>query len=272
MPDQTYLMENDEEILRLKLKTDEKTVRQQATWAGIKEGMRVADIGCGAGITTSFLHRLTGDRGEAVGIDMSRERIEYAKNNYGAPKIKFVQRDITQSLSDLGLFDFIWVRFFLEYHRTKSFDIVKSLTHILKPGGIICLIDLDYNCLNHFGLSDRLKQSMLGIMSLLEKHADFDPYAGIKLYSFLYDLNYMDIEVSLAPHHLIYGELNQVDAFNWIKKIEIAGKNSGYKFEEYKGGYEEFFEEFKNFFSDPRRFTYTPIISCRGIKRSGCST
>jgi ubiquinone/menaquinone biosynthesis C-methylase UbiE len=272
MPDQTYLMENDEEILRLKLKTDEKTVRQQATWAGIKEGMRVADIGCGAGITTSFLHKLTGDRGEAVGIDMSRERIEYAKNNYGAPKIKFVQRDITQSLSDLGLFDFIWVRFFLEYHRTKSFDIVKSLTHVLKPGGIICLIDLDYNCLNHFGLSDRLKQSMLGIMSLLEKHANFDPYAGIKLYSFLYDLNYTDIEVSLAPHHLIYGELNQVDAFNWIKKIEIAGKNSGYKFEEYEGGYEEFFEEFKNFFSDPRRFTYTPIISCRGVKRSGCST
>jgi ubiquinone/menaquinone biosynthesis C-methylase UbiE len=269
MPDQKYLMENDEEITRLILKTDEKTVRQQATWAGIKKGMRVADVGCGAGVTTAFLHKLAGEEGEAVGIDMSKERIEYAKNNYGNHKTRFVQRDITQSLSDLGLFDFIWVRFFLEYHRSKSFDIVKNLTGILKTGGIICLIDLDYNCLNHFGLSDRLKQSMLGIMSLLEKHADFDPYAGIKLYSFLYDLNYSDIEVNLAPHHLIYGELNQVDAFNWIKKIEIAGKNSGYKFEEYERGYEEFLEEFKNFFSDPRRFTYTPIISCRGIKRSG---
>jgi ubiquinone/menaquinone biosynthesis C-methylase UbiE len=269
MPNKKYLMENDEEILRLKLKTDEKTVKQQATWAGIQEGMRVADIGCGAGVTTFFLHNLIGDKGETVGIDMSQERIEYARNNYGSPKIKFVQRNITQPMDDLGLFDFIWVRFFLEYHRIKSFDIVKSLTDILKPGGIICLIDLDYNCLNHFGLSDRLKQTLLGVMSLLEKHADFDPYAGIKLYSFLYDLNYSDIEVNLAPHHLIYGELSQMDAFNWIKKIETAGKNSGYKFEEYKGGYSEFFEEFKNFFSDPRRFTYTPIISCRGIKRSG---
>jgi len=218
MSDQKYLMENDEEITRLILKTDEKTVIQQATWAGIQKGMRVADIGCGAGVTTSFLHKLVGEEGEAVGVDMSKERMEYAKKTYGSPKTKFVQRNITHSLSDLGLFDFIWVRFFLEYHRTKSFDIVKNLTDILKPGGIICLIDLDYNCLNHFGLSDRLKQSMLGIMSLLEKNADFDPYAGIKLYSFLYDLNYTDIEVNLAPHHLIYGELTQVDAFNWIKK------------------------------------------------------
>jgi hypothetical protein len=103
----------------------------------------------------------------------------------------------------------------------------------------------------------------------LEEHADFDPYAGIKLYSFLYDLDYKDIEVNLAPHHLIYGELNQVDEFNWVQKVEIAVRNSGYTFNEYQGGYEEFTEEFKSFFSDPRRFTYTPIISCRGVKPNG---
>ncbi|MBW2100511.1 MAG: methyltransferase type 11, partial [Deltaproteobacteria bacterium] len=42
--------------------------------------------------------------------------------------------------------------------------------------------------------------------------------------------------------------------------------NSGHRFDEYEGGYEEFFEEFKRFFADPRRFTYTPVISCRGCK------
>lgn len=266
MPDNQYLMEHEKEIARLILKTDEKTVVRQATWAGIKPGMRVADIGCGAGITTHYLYKMVGEKGEAVGIDISKERLDYAKKHFGGPQIKFAQRNITEPIDDLGMFDFIWVRFFLEYFRSKSFNIVKNLSRILKPGGIICLIDLDYNCLNHFGLSDRLKKTISGIISHLEKHADFDPFAGIKLYSFLYDLDYTHIEVSLAPHHLIYGELRQVDEFNWVQKVEIAVKNSGYTFDEYKGGYDEFTEEFRTFFSDPRRFTYTPIISCRGVK------
>ncbi|MBQ0718518.1 MAG: hypothetical protein KBT64_15005, partial [Sulfitobacter litoralis] len=75
-----------------------------------------------------------------------------------------------------------------------------------------------------------------------------------------------NIDVSMAPHHLIFGELNEIDDFNWTKKVEVAVKKLGYEFKEYKGGYEEFFEEFKNFFSDPRRFTYTPLICCRGNK------
>lgn len=261
-----YLMENSEETLRLDLKTDAKIVEKQALWAGIKPGMRVADLGFGSGKTTLHLHKLVQPNGKLVGVDIAENRIKYAKKHYNKKGIKYILRDIRDPLEDLGMFDFIWVRFVLEYHKSKSFDIVKNISHILKPGGILCLIDLDYNCLNHFGLSDKLKKTFFGLTKALEKNTDFDPYVGIKLYSFLYDLGYQDIDVSLAPHHLIFGELNEIDAFNWTKKLEIAVKRLGYEFKEYKGGYEEFFEEFIRFFSDPRRFTYTPLISCRGVK------
>lgn len=263
-----YLMENEEEALRLEMKTVDSLTEQQAKWAGLKPGMRVADIGCGTGKTTAYLHQMVQPCGEAVGVDASQERNEYAKKKYGNLGVQFSCQDVFSPLEGLGEFDFIWVRFFLEYHRSKSFDIVKNLTNILKPGGIICLIDLDYNCLNHYGLSERLKKALAGVVELLEKNADFDPYIGIKLYSYLYDLNYKNIDVYLTSHHLIYGELSETDDFNFTTKIEVAGKNSGYPFEEYDGGYEEFFEEFKNFFKDPRRFTYTPVISCRGVKPS----
>lgn len=259
-------MESDEETLRLDLKTDAKIVEQQALWAGIKPGMRVADLGFGSGKTTFYLHKLVQPNGEVVGVDFAKDRIKYSKKYYNKKGIKYILRDIRDPLDDLGMFDFIWVRFVLEYHRSKSFDIVKNISRILKPGGILCLIDLDYNCLSHFGLSDRLNRALQGIMKALEHAADFDPYVGIKLYSFLYDLGYKDIDASIAPHHLIFGELKDIDAFNWTKKIEIAAKKSGYDFLEYEGGFEEFSEECKRFFSDPRRFTYTPVISCRGCK------
>ena len=263
-----YIMEHDDEAIRLDIKTDSPSVTRQALWAGIQPGMRVADIGCGSGKTTSYLHKLIQPSGEIVGVDASASRISHAVEQYGTDGIEFVCRDFYAPLDDLGKFDFVWVRFVLEYHRSKSLDIVKNLTRLLRPGGILCLIDLDYNCLSHFGLSARLENTISGIMSTLEKNHDFDPYMGRKLYSYLYDLGYSDITVDVAMHHLIYGELNEVDAYNWTKKVEIAAKNAGYPFDEYAGGYDEFVEEFKSFFADSRRFTYTPIISCKGFKPS----
>lgn len=267
-----YLMENDEETLRLEIKTDVNIVYRQARWAGLEPGMRVADIGCGPGKTTRALFDLVHPAGTAVGIDIAPQRITYARKHYGTEGLVFENRNALRPLSDLGTFDFIWARFLLEYHRTRSTQIVQNLARILKPGGILCLIDLDYNCLNHFGLPDRLSKTIRGVMSRLEQAADFDPYVGIKLYSFLYDLGYNDIDVSMTPHHLIYGKLNDVDAFNWTKKVQIAAKNSGYGFDDYEGGYEEFYEDFLNYFSDPRRFTYTPLIACRGRKPIGISS
>jgi ubiquinone/menaquinone biosynthesis C-methylase UbiE len=261
-----YLMENDAEAIRLDLKTDNKTIERQALWAGIKPGMCVADIGCGSGKSTFYLQQMVQPKGTATGIDFSDKRIAYAKKHYSGKGINFICRDICKPLDDLGRFDFIWVRFTLEYFLSESFEIVKNISRILKPGGILCLIDLDYNCLSHFGLSPKLEKSIVEIINTLENHANFDPYVGRKLYSFLCDLGYQNIDVNLEPHHLIFGKLQETDDFNWTKKVEVAVKECGYQFQEYPGGYEEFFEEFKTFFSDPRRFTYTPVIVCRGNK------
>lgn len=266
MKTQSYLMENKDECLRMEMKTDYDSLEKQALWAGLKEGMRVADIGCGSGITSSFLKRIVGKTGHVTGIDDSMERILHAGENYSKPGIEFIKRDIHSSLEDLKGFDFIWVRFFLEYHRQYSFEIVKRLTEILNPGGILCLIDLDHNCLNHYGLSSRLESTIIKISDIVEKNADFDPYIGRKLYSYLYDLGFKEIDVDMNAHHLIFGELSEVDEFNWIRKIKTAARNSGYDFPDYPDGYDGFLNEFKTFFSDPRRFTYTPIISCRGVK------
>ena len=261
-----YLMESDEEAFRLDIKTDSKVVENQALWAGIKPGMHVADICCGSGKTTSILYKLVQSEGVAVGVDLSKNRIEYAKEHYSVKGIEFKCKDIREPLGELGMYDFVWIRFLLEYYLTNSFDIVKNISEIVKPGGILCLIDLDHNCLNHFAPSQKLERAIFAVIKYLEKNVNFDPYAGRKLYSHLYNLGYQDIDVDVAAHHLIFGELKDSDAFNWIKKIEVVSRKVKYPFEEYEGGYEEFAKEFNRFFADPSRFTYTPVIMCRGRK------
>ena len=269
MPRADYLMEDDDEARRLDLKTDRSSVLRQALWAGMGPDMRVADVGCGSGKTSHFLRELVGHRGEVVGLDASQARIEHAKARYGAEGVNFICRDFNRYLADVGSFDFIWVRFVLEYHKSQSPQIVANLTHLLRPGGILFLADLDHNCLNHFGLSARLSAALSGIMAKLEAEHDFDPYAGRKLYAYLYDLGLEEIAVEMDHHHLIYGALGEVDRYNWARKLEVAARNSGYRFQEYPGGFQEFLIEFGEFFENPRRFTYTPIICCRGKKPQG---
>ena len=267
MPENRYLMEHEEEALRLDLKTDRAAVNRQALWAGVTPGMRVADFGCGSGNSSSYLFDLVGPGGTVLGVDASESRVEHARTRYGVAGIEFVCRDICLPLGDLGGFDFIWVRFLLEYHRSAAAEIVKNLISLLNPGGVLCLIDLDYNCLTHYPLSPRLETTLNGLMALIERDFDFDPYVGRKLYAFLYDNGLEQIAVDVTSHHLIYGNLSDVDAYNWSRKIEVAARHSGFPFVEYAGGYPEFLEEFRAFFADPRRFTYTPLILCRGTRR-----
>ena len=76
-----YLMESNEESIRLDLKTDGALVEKQALWAGIRPGMRVADLGCGSGKTTFHLNKLVQPSGWTVGVDVAQQRIHYAESH-----------------------------------------------------------------------------------------------------------------------------------------------------------------------------------------------
>lgn len=261
-----YLMENGDEAHRLEMKIDIESVTAQARWAGLETGMRIADIGCGPGKITALLQRMAGPDGTAMGIDSSVDRIRHAVDHYRGKGVSFQCRNILDPLDDLGRFDFVFIRFVLEYYRSRAFDIVSNVTRILKPGGILCLIDLDHNCLNQYGIPTRLKNAVSAIMARLERDADFDPHMGIKLYSMLYDLDFQSIDVTMNAYHLIFGELDRVQDYDWTRKVEVAARKCGYGFDEYEDGYAGFYSEFKSSFADPRRFIYTPVICCRGVR------
>ncbi len=264
---ETYLMESAQETYRLEIKTDPEAVRQQAVWCGVKPGLRVLDAGCGPGKTTAILHEMVRPNGSAVGIDFSKDRISHAREHYGRKSgIDFFESDCRESLQHLGQFDLIWVRFVLEYYLDESLDMVKNLGSVLKPGGLLCLLDLDYNCLSHYELPPRIEALLPKLMDRLGEKYNFDIYAGRKLYSYLYDHGFSNIQVNLMAHHLFFGSIKDSDLFNWMKKIEVNAGRFKDLFDDYPGGYEIFVNDFNNFIIGPRRFTYTPLILCKGMK------
>jgi len=75
------------------------------------KGLRVLDVGCAGGSGTNYL-ALHG-AAEAVGVDVSPEAIDWAKNNYQAKNLRFVNADAL----------------FLPFNN-KSFDIIVSFDTI----------------------------------------------------------------------------------------------------------------------------------------------
>lgn len=263
---QQYLMENQDEDKRLKIKTDKEAVKRQAAWSGIGPGMHVLDVGCGTGITTNALAELVGEHGHVTGLDFSEERLAIARDLYEAKNVNFVQHDIHQPYRGDRAYDAMWTRFFLEYFRKGQQQIIINSIASLKTGGIACLADLDNNSLGHYGMSTRLQQTLIDVMARLEEDFDFDPYAGRRLYSHLYDLGFKDIACTVEMHHLIYGEAEEKDRYNWLRKVEVGAQRSGCEFAAYEGNFEEFRDEAQEFMLNPKRFTYTPLIIVRGIK------
>jgi len=263
-----YFMESAEETSRLENKTDVAAVLTQARWAGLHPGMSVADVGCGPGKTSKALLDAVRPSGRVVGLDASADRLEFARENYAEERLTFHQFDlVADELTELGTFDFVWCRFLLEYHRERADQLYASLDRLVRPGGIICLIDLDYNCMTHFRMPPRLEATVHQIIRSLETETDFDPYAGRRIYTKLFDLGYTELDVQVSAHHLIFGSLEDRDRRNWEQKLQTAARRAG-TFPGYPGGFDEFAEEFRAFFEDPRRFTYTPLILCRGRKPS----
>jgi SAM-dependent methyltransferase len=272
----TYLMENVDEGLRLGLKTDPDIVKRQAAWAGLKPGMRVLDVGCGTGITTAALAEVVGPNGHATGLDFSKDRLQQAREKYGSDRIDFISHNIREPYHSKLPFDFVWVRFFLEYFLAEQLEIAANCVASLKVGGIACLADSDNNSITHYGpaYNNRVHVTIQDIMERLRNDHNFDAFAGRRLYGHLLNLGFNQLNCMVEPHHLIYGELEEKDAYNWVRKLELTAIQSGCLFEAYAGEefahfpnrFEAFRDEFLAHINHPGRFCFTPIVICRGVR------
>ena len=112
--------------------------------AGLQPGMRVLDVGCGAGDVSFIAASIVGSAGHVTGIDRSPDSIALASQRAAAAalsNVRFVVGDAVDLTPDEPV-DAVVGRLVLMYFREPA-AVLRRLSSLVKPGGIVTFQDFD---------------------------------------------------------------------------------------------------------------------------------
>ena len=112
--------------------------------AGIGTGMRVLDLGCGAGDLSLQAADLVGPSGSVLGIDRSPQAVQWASRRAAALKVNHLRFQAAElETIDLPLtFDALIGRFVLMF-LTDPTDTLARMIERLDSGGVVAIIETD---------------------------------------------------------------------------------------------------------------------------------
>ncbi len=131
----------------------DRVTRRLLHQTGLSDGMKVLDIGSGAGDVALTAGEIVGPSGHVVGIDMNPTILETARGRaeaLGYSHVEFIAGDVTEiELQDD--FDMVIGRLILMYLPQPAELIKKLVTH-LKPGGVVAFQEVElspYRSMTH---------------------------------------------------------------------------------------------------------------------------
>ena len=119
--------------------------RQLFNDAGIRSGMKVLDIGSGAGDVSLILAELVGPEGKVIGVDGNAEILETARvraKEAGFANVEFLAGDARTLELGGGDFDALVGRMVLMYMADPVVALKQLIPH-LRPGGIVAFEEAD---------------------------------------------------------------------------------------------------------------------------------
>ena len=161
-PAQGQLMDNpiyalghsEEELERLRVQSRfvEPITRQFFQEAGISAGMRVLDVGSGAGDVAFLTADLVGETGEVIGTDRAAAALTTARQRAatkGLRNVSFRASDPTEIVFDRP-FDAVVGRYVLLFQADPAGMLRTLMKQHLRPGGLIIFHEPDWTCVRSF--------------------------------------------------------------------------------------------------------------------------
>jgi ubiquinone/menaquinone biosynthesis C-methylase UbiE len=262
----SYILgEEQAETRRLISQAARDPVDDLLKWAGLKPGMRIIDAGCGPGVYSRTLARLTGPAGRVDGFDISPSRIEAASSlpiEPGSAPLTFRTGDVYAPPFTEGEADFVLCQFVFEYLQEPE-RAVRSLSKLLKPGGILLLRDGDGNGQTVWPMPEVLERSLPTMFAAMAK-TGFDAYSGRKLFLHMRRAGLSDIQGQVGAW-VTSGCAPDEERSNWTQRLEALSPLGQVAFGSQEA-YREVADAYLRMLENEDTFRFTNIVSVRGTK------
>jgi len=183
---QAYVLgHSDQELARLneQARIVEPITRRFFGDAGLVSGMRVLDVGSGAGEVSFLAADLVGDTGTIVGVDRASAAVEVARARAiasGRRNVSFREGDLAEMKFDEP-FDAVIGRFVLVFQNDPAAMLTKLAKHV-RPGGLMVFHEIDLEGCQSFPPSPVYDSCCRWLRQTI-RLLGLDPRMGMKLHS-----------------------------------------------------------------------------------------
>jgi SAM-dependent methyltransferase len=144
---------SDREIERLKAQARlvDPITQRFFREAGIIPGMRVLDVGTGAGDVAFLAAEIVGDEGEVVGVDRVPAALEAARERASARSLRnvFFREGDPSKIAFERPFDAVIGRYVLQFQKDPA-TMLRMIAGHARPGGLVAFHEIDWSGLGSF--------------------------------------------------------------------------------------------------------------------------
>ncbi|MEP6756778.1 MAG: methyltransferase domain-containing protein [Chthonomonadales bacterium] len=179
--------------------------------AGLSEGMRVADFGCGVGILSRYMAEHVGATGTVIGIDASEDQVAESQRQsaqLGVTNTHFQRGDAAESGLPDNSFDFVFSRFVL-MHMAAPHLAIREMIRVLKPSGTLLVEDGDFSSPFSYPDSPAYRRCF-DLYRIAVRIHGADPLIGRELYSMVRGEGLADVQVRLVQPVVTTGEAKRL--------------------------------------------------------------
>jgi len=176
-------------------------------------GEQILEAGCGIGAQTVILAK-NNPGAKITSIDVSPDSLEKARENVkrkGIENVRFLQADIFSLPFEENSFDQVFICFVLEHLQNPS-EALKNLKKVLKPGGMITVIEGDHGSCYFYPEGEKALKAW-DCLIRVQAHMGGDSLIGRQLYPLLRESGFSEVKVDPRMVYVDSSKPELVDGF-----------------------------------------------------------
>lgn len=158
--------------------------------AGIGPGMRVLDLGTGAGDVAFEVASMIGPTGSVVGVDQSVKALGFAAHRTeqrGLTNVSFIQDDVN-TVDITGEFDAVVGRLILLYTPQPA-ELLRRYAALVRPGGVVVMMEYEMTAAGTLPPTD-LSARIVYWLTESFRRSGLDPVLGARLADVMWDAGF----------------------------------------------------------------------------------